>query len=110
MVFGKDRLLFVNQALADIFGYSIEELLSEVTIDDLIDPAEHERSAFIVTIVCTVKMFRIGTNFAAGVRMARRPGLRSLFTWLRGKVNRHTNAASSIVQPAERRRINCGKV
>ena len=43
MVFGKDRLLFVNQALADIFGYSIEELLSEVTIDDLIDPAEHER-------------------------------------------------------------------
>ncbi len=43
MVFRKDRFLFVNQALADIFGYTTEELLADVIIDDLIDPAERER-------------------------------------------------------------------
>ena len=43
MVFRNDRFLFVNRALADIFGYTTDELLTDVTIDDLIDPNEHER-------------------------------------------------------------------
>lgn len=38
-----DRFVFANQRLAEIFGYEREELIGEISIGELVDPADEDR-------------------------------------------------------------------